>query len=502
MALPGLLRAGEMAAAPSAVDLLIIGPDIVTFDDKNTVIMDGALAIKGNAIAWMGPASDAKALFTATNTLDASGQIAMPGITDAHYHTAQQFLRGVHRVTHRKGPGWKKTLIPFESGLSPDDVYLSGLVGYTSMISSGTTCFLEAGGPQPDQMGKAADEVGIRGRISLNTCDMDGEGGPLPKTHIMSTQQALDENEALVKRWKDHPRVNAWLSLRQILVNTEELRVSMSHLADELDTAIHTHLSEGTYEVDYTMENYQLRPPGYFEKLNIFNRRLHCAHTSYITPTEVDLFAKHDVSACHCAFGNYYSSPHRFYDMVRAGVRVGVGTDGPARRGSLDLFQVCHYATLGQVMGYGMPFHADAPMSYSEVLKQAFRGGAAAAHLGDNREPRSRKAGGHRPRRPRRLRPVHQHGPGDHPRPECGRPSCPQYRGRWARVDEGSGISYRRRRKDAGDCEGALSRHHPALRKSNRLKEGGYMLPDKLHFFCHGVSVSAFRSSRQTSGSS
>lgn len=371
------------SAAPAPIGLLIVGCDIVTFDDRDRVIYDGAIAVEGNRIAWLGTADEARSRFAAQQTVDASGQIAMPGMTDAHYHTAQQFLRGVHRVTHRKGPSWKKTLIPFESGLEPEDVYHSGLVGYMSMISAGTTCFLEAGGPHPDEMGRAADEVGIRGRISLNTCDMDGAGGPLPKTHLMSTRRALDENAALVKRWKDHPRVNAWLSLRQILVNTEELRIGMSHLADELDTGLHTHLSEGTYEIDYTVENYHLRPPAYFDQLGIFNRRLHCAHSILLTPSEVDLYAERDVSACHCSFNNYNLAPHRLLDLIRRGVRVGLGTDGPASRGTLDMFQVCHCAVIGQTLGYGAPFHAPPPISYAAMLKQACRGGAAAAQLGD-----------------------------------------------------------------------------------------------------------------------
>ncbi len=379
--MPGFAFAQAMA--PAAIDLLIMGPDIVTFDDQDTVIMDGAIAVKDNSIVWLGKASDARGMFTAKDTINASGQIAMPGMTDTHYHTAQQFLRGVHRTTHRKGPSWKKTLIPFESGLEPRDVYNSGMVGYTSMISAGTTCFLEAGGPHPDEMGKAADEVGIRGRISLNTCDMDGDGGPLPKSHIMTTSQALKENEALVKRWKNHPRVNAWLSLRQIVVNTEELRLGMSKLADELDTGIHTHLSEGTYEVDYTVENYNLRPPEYFANIGIFNKRMHCAHSVLLTPSDVDLYAKHDASVAHCAFHNYYLAPHRMLDMVRQKIRVGLGTDGPGSRGTLDMFQVVHYAVMGQTIGYGMPFHAPSQISYAEMLKHACRGGAAAAQIGD-----------------------------------------------------------------------------------------------------------------------
>jgi len=372
-----------MSSGPQSVDLLIMGPDIVTFDDANTIISDGAIAVKGNAIAWIGKADEARTMFTAKETVNASSLIAMPGLTDTHYHTAQQFLRGVHKMSHRKGPGWKKSLIPFESGLEPEDVYASGIVGYTSMISAGTTCFLEAGGPHPDEMGRAANDVGIRGRISLNTCDMDGDGGPLPKSHIMTTSQALKENEALVTRWKDHPRVNAWLSLRQILVNTEELRVNMSHLAEQLDTTIHTHLSEGTYEIDYTVENYGLRPPAYFEKLGIFNSRMHCAHSVLLTTPEVDLYAKHDASVAHCAFHNYNLAPHRMFDMVRQNIRVGLGTDGPGSRGTLDMFQVMRYAVMGQNIEYGMPYHAQGPISYAEMLKYAVRNGARAAHLGD-----------------------------------------------------------------------------------------------------------------------
>ncbi|MFC6646279.1 amidohydrolase family protein [Granulicella cerasi] len=381
---PAVSRAEVLGALapPTNCDLLIMGCDIVTFDDKDTVIADGAIAVKGNQIVWLGKASDAATMYSAKETLKADGLIAMPGMTDTHYHTAQQFLRGVHRTTRRKGPGWKKTLIPFESGLQAEDVYNSGLVGYTSMISSGTTCFLEAGGPHPDEMGRAAMEVGIRGRISLNTCDMDGEGGALPKSHIMTTSQALKENEALVKRWKNNDRVSAWLSLRQIVVNTEELRINMSHLAEELDVTIHTHLSEGTYEVDYTVENYNCRPPEYFAKIGIFNKRMHCAHSVLLTPSDVDLYAKHDASVAHCAFHNYYLAPHRMLDMMRQGIRVGLGSDGPGSRGTLDLFQVSHYAVMGQTIGYGMPFHASSPISYAAMLKQACRGGAAASHLG------------------------------------------------------------------------------------------------------------------------
>jgi 5-methylthioadenosine/S-adenosylhomocysteine deaminase len=126
-----------------------------------------------------------------------------------------------------------------------------------------------------------------------------------------------------------------------------------------------------------------LRPPAYLAKIGVFNKRMHCAHSVLLMPGDVDLYAKHDVSVAHCAFWNYSLGPHRMFDMMRQNVRVGLGTDGVAARGTLDMFQVSHYAVMGQSIGYGMPFHGYQPITHSAMLKQACRGGAAAAQIGD-----------------------------------------------------------------------------------------------------------------------
>jgi 5-methylthioadenosine/S-adenosylhomocysteine deaminase len=378
------MQNAKQNTAPRPLDMLITGADLVTFDDKDTVILDGAIGIEGNAIVWLGKTSEAGALFAAKQTVSGAGQIAMPGLIDAHYHTGQQLLRGklaaIHRVHPSKSPHWKNYYVPFESGLTPEDVYSSGIAGYTSMISVGTTCFLEAGGPHPDEMARAAVDVGIRGRVALNTMDMDDS---LPANYRMTTRQALQENEALVKRWKSHPRVNAWLSLRQIIVNSEELRIGMRHLSEELDTPIHTHLSEGTYEVDFTVNEFGLRPPAYMDKIGSLNQRLHCAHSVLLNNEELDLYAQRKVSVCHCAFGNYGVGPQRMYEMVRRGIPVGLGTDGPGGRCTLDLFEVAHFAVLGQTIEYGTLFHAGPPIGYDRMLKLACRNGARAARMED-----------------------------------------------------------------------------------------------------------------------
>lgn len=372
--------------APRKVDLLLTGCDVVTIDGANRVIRDGALAVAGNRIVWIGKASAAKRHVTAASTLEASGQIAMPGLIDAHVHTAQTLLRGkIAEIGLRrqvKIPVWKNYYIPFEGMLTDEDVYLSGLLCYANMISVGTTCFAEAGGPHPDAMGRAAIDIGIRGFVALNTVD---HGANVPETMIAGTRQCLDRNVALVKRWKGTAqgtdRVQAWMSLRQIMVCTPELIGAMAEAARRLDVKIHTHLCEGVYEIDYALEKFGKRPAEYLDDLGALDRHMHCAHSVLLSAEEMDLYVARKPSACHCAFNNYHIGPHRLSEMWRRGIAIGLGTDGAASWGSLDIFQVAHMARVGQQAVMGTPIAYRNVMGSEEILKVATNGGARALGL-------------------------------------------------------------------------------------------------------------------------
>ncbi|MCQ4158697.1 amidohydrolase [Roseomonas sp. GC11] len=374
---------------PETADILIRGCDVVTLDDAGTVLRDAAIAVSGGRIAWIGSAA-AEGLPRAETVLDGRGRLAMPGLIDAHVHTAQQLLRGklaeISRSRALRMPPWKNYYIPFEGLLEPEDVHLSGLVAYTNMLLCGTTCFADAGGPHPDEMARAALEVGIRGFVALSTVDRntDFAGPAMPPSMLMSTDGALERNVALVRRWRreGQGRVQGTLALRQIIVCTPELTRQISAAAHELDAKIHTHLAEGTYEVDYALERFNCRPTEYLEQLGVLSRHLHGAHSVILTPEEVDLYQKHRVSACHCAMNNYGIGMPRLHEMWRRGIDIGLGTDGAATAGTLDIFQVAHAARIGQAAMIGHPYHIRTPMSAEALLQVATRGGARALGLG------------------------------------------------------------------------------------------------------------------------
>jgi 5-methylthioadenosine/S-adenosylhomocysteine deaminase len=371
-------------AKPVEVDILVRGGAVLCMDAAGTCISDGAIAVKGSRIHWVGRASEAKQRFRAKSTIDATDTIALPGLIDGHFHTAQQLLRGkivaLARRRKLKNPIWKNYYIPFEAMLEPEDVYLSGLLAYTGMITVGTTCFAEAGGPHPDEMGRAAMDTGIRGFISLSTVD---QGDWVPRAMKMSTRAALKRNVDLVERWKKNDRVGAWLSLRQIMVCSPGLIRDIGAAAREHGVKIHTHLCEGTYEIDYALEKFGKRPAEFLTDLGVFDYRLHCAHSVLLSPEEMNLYVTRRASACHCATNNYHIGPMRLLEMWRRGVDVGLGTDGAASWGTLDMFQVAHLARVGQTALYGTPWHNRTLTSGEEMLTIALRGGARALGLAD-----------------------------------------------------------------------------------------------------------------------
>jgi 5-methylthioadenosine/S-adenosylhomocysteine deaminase len=100
-----------------------------------------------------------------------------------------------------------------------------------------------------------------------------------------------------------------------------------------------------------------------------------------LSENEMDLYVKHRPSACHCAFNNYHIGPHRLLEMWRRGIDIGLGTDGAASWGPLDIFQVAHMARVGQQAVAGTPYAIRNVMTSEEILKVATNGGARALGL-------------------------------------------------------------------------------------------------------------------------
>jgi 5-methylthioadenosine/S-adenosylhomocysteine deaminase len=371
---------------PTRCDLLIQNAHVVTFDDAGTSIPDGAVAVVDGRIADVGPTSALEGRWIPDRRVFASGKIAMPGLTDAHFHTAQTLMRGLLAQLRTRGalrvPTWREYLVPFESALTPDDVELSGQLAYSTMLRTGTTSFFESGGPHPERMAEAALATGIRGSVALST--MDG-GNRIPQNMLMTTEEALARNVALVEAYPSaadgSSRVTACMALRQIIVCTPELVRDLHDEARARGVKVHTHLVEGTYEIDYALEHYGHRPVDYLAELGVFTDTLHGAHSILVDDHDIDRFAAAGVSAAHCAKGNYSIGVPPALRMWRRNVSIGLGTDGVGVLGTLDLFRVAMLTHVGQQFVEATPVHNRNGVELAEPLAMATRGGSRAMGL-------------------------------------------------------------------------------------------------------------------------
>ncbi len=370
--------------APERVDTVIRRAYIVTFDGSGTVIESGGIAIRNGQIVAVGEHAAIDAAYTADEIVEAHGMLAMPGLIDAHLHTAQTMMKGLLpelvRVGRMRQPFWREYLIPFESAMDEDDMYLSGQLAYSAMLQQGTTTFFDAGGPHPDGAARAAVETGIRGILARSTVD---DAFDIPESMRFTTDEAVAENIRLVEAWPNGGRVSGAMGLRQIMNCSPELITTIHREASARGVKIHTHLLEGTDEIDYAVERYGKRPIEFLIDLGVFDGALHCAHAVYASPWDVQAFAQHGPSVAHCA-NNYMFGVPRATEYFRSGVPTGLGTDGAATsQGTLDMFRIAAIVARGQQQVYGMPVHELFMLEPDEALRMATHGGAAALGLAD-----------------------------------------------------------------------------------------------------------------------
>jgi 5-methylthioadenosine/S-adenosylhomocysteine deaminase len=349
-------------------DCLVLLPDFSILPNATIGIRDGHIAlIEAN------PSESGS--YISKEIIDGDGKLAMPGFIDAHTHSAQQLLRG--SVVDELPMVWTRILVPFESNLTPDDVYKGGLLFCIENLKAGTTTFADSGGPFMESIAQAALETGMRGVITRSSMDC---GADIPDKMKDSTQDAVRKCEQLYREWNNagNGRIHIWFSLRQAMTSTPALMEAVAARSKELNTGVHIHLAEHMAEVAYCLTNYKMRPAEWFDHYGLLGPNLIAAHCVRLTDKEILLMAERGANAVHCPHSNLGN--HGFSKtptLMAVGVNIALGTDG-ASATRLNLFEpmrLLKYAMQGR---YGVDINDPLALPAQEVYKMATQGGAKA----------------------------------------------------------------------------------------------------------------------------
>ena len=224
--------------------LLITNARLVTWEEPNRIIENGALLIEGAHIAQVGSASELEAQHPDAERLDARGQLAMPGNICAHTH----FYGAYSRALAIPGPAPKdfpeilqRLWWPLDKALDERSVRYSALVCLIDAIKHGTTTLIDHHASPNfidgslDVIADAVDEAGLRAVLCYEVTDRDG-----PE----KARAGIAENVRFLRAARARPRVGATFGLHASLTLSDETLEACAAAVEGLDTGFHIHVAE------------------------------------------------------------------------------------------------------------------------------------------------------------------------------------------------------------------------------------------------------------------
>lgn len=358
---------------PENADILLKNAIVLTMDEAMSIFEPGAVAIAGERILSVGPQDDILKSYQAANHFDCQGRVVMPGLINAHTHVPMTLLRGL--ADDLRLDVWLLGyMMPVEREfVSPEFVRLGTQIACVELIRSGVTCFADMYYYE-EEVAKAAAQVGLRALCSQTVLKF-----PTPDAH--SYEESLAAAREFIAKWKGHPLIEPSVAPHSPYTCTEEILRTTAELAMEFDVPLHTHLAETALEVENSRAEHGMPVIPYVKKNNLFGAKVLAAHCVHIDDGEIHTLNHHRAGVAHCPSSNLKlaSGIAPVAKMLGVGLKVGIGTDGPASNNDLDMFEEIRLAAFLAKGVSGDPTAIPAPLA----LSMATRLGAAALHLSE-----------------------------------------------------------------------------------------------------------------------
>jgi 5-methylthioadenosine/S-adenosylhomocysteine deaminase len=324
----------------------------------DVLIRDGRIA----AVGALPPPAPGEAV------IDARDRLLVPGLVNAHTHSPLNLLKGTGDALSHPAFMWRNQADTARR--SPDEVRLSALLGAIEHLLAGTTAvidhFPEQGfAPEHvDAVVEAYRETGLRAMVALRVFDgpydditpAGGLPSGLPNPLAPQTAaEAVDLVEDAIARHDDG--LGGLVRICPAPSNpsrcTDELLTALGDVAEQHDTALHTHLLETRLQADLARQRFGTTMVRHLDRLGVLGPRLSCAHTIWIEDEDIALMAERGALVVHNPESNAKigAGIAPVARMIRAGVTVALGTDGASTNDNLDLHEAMRLALFLQRPG-------------------------------------------------------------------------------------------------------------------------------------------------------
>ena len=300
---------------------------VVTLDKAGTVLPNASIAIEGKRIVAVGEPPRG---FRPDHTIDGYNHAAVPGFFNTHTHAAMTLMRG-HAEDLPPERWFRERIQPLEAALTEEDVYWGAALGVCEMIRSGTVAFNDHYFFM-DRVAQVVEESGMKAGLAWAVV-----GVPELEIGGSSLARAL----AFSERWQGGAggRIRTVLGPHSPYLCPEPFLREVAAAAREHSLPIHIHVAETAQQVTDSVKAHGLTPIAFLEDCGIFDVPCLAAHAIHATPQDLGILAARDVSVSHCplSYMNFGLEVNDLASVMRAGVRVGLGSDGPASNNDMDM---------------------------------------------------------------------------------------------------------------------------------------------------------------------
>ncbi len=357
---------------PSA-DFLFTNALVLTMDESLTQYEHGAVAVKGETIAEVGEEDSLRKKYADAEIIDCGGKVLMPGLVNAHTHVPMTLLRGL--ADDLRLDVWLLGyMMPVEREfVSPEFVRLGSSLACAELIRSGVTSFADMYYFE-ESVAEATAEAGMRAVCSQTVLKF-------PAPDAASYEDALARARDFIQKWKGHPLIVPSIAPHAPYTCTDEILRASAELAAEFDVPLHIHLSETALEVENMRKAEGIPVIPYVKEQGIFQAKVIAAHCVHIDSGEMRTLRNAGAGVAHNPSSNMKlaSGFAPVAEMLKTGINVGIGTDGPASNNDLDMFEEIRLAAFIAKGHSGDPTAVPAV----DALLMATRLGANALHIGD-----------------------------------------------------------------------------------------------------------------------
>ena len=320
------------------VTLVITGGGVVTMDPARRILSPGAVAIDGRDIVAVGTPEEIARQFSAAETIDAAGALVLPGLVNTHTHAPMVMYRGL--ADDLALMDWlQKYIFPAEAKtVSPEMVRVGTRLAALEMIQSGTTTFADMYYFE-DEIARATKAAGLRAVLGQSVI-----GFPVPDARTPA--DGLARAEAFIRAFAADELITPAPAPHSPYTVDEPTLRAVRDLAARYKTPILIHLAETEDEVAIIRERHGMTPAAWLESIGLLAPNVVAAHGVWLTDEDIAILKRTGTSVSHNPESNMKlaSGAAPVPKYLKAGVTVGLGTDGAASNNDLDMFEAMRQA--------------------------------------------------------------------------------------------------------------------------------------------------------------